>query len=154
MQNSHKFYPLQLNMPTKRKPPNQPVKGQAIRIVGGKYVGKNGWLDIANKARSTTKVCIIVHVVTEGQLSFPTSVDATNLRYCRKEPATWAEAAVMQQPKLEQKMMAMVKHFAACDMEGHEESVCALLKRELGESMKIQNTTPGAKWYKVRYTEG
>lgn len=136
-----------------RRPPNKPVMGQPIRFVGGTYVGRVGWIDIANKTRSSGKLCVIVDVDEHdaGMLAFAATVERANVRWVHAQATSWADSAIQQHPKLEAKMIAMAKHFAACDMEGNEESVLALLKNEFKYYCGLQNSLASPKWFKVKH---
>ena len=131
-----------------------PVKGQPIRFVRGSYTGEKGWLDTANKPRKNAKsdkVWVIIDNTDESQNmeGTHTKVEITSIRHLPTAPTTWAQAAVQQHPTLESKVIEMARHFASCDMEGHEHEVVDLIAHELQFADNQIRSSRCALWKKV-----
>ena len=131
-----------------------PKKGEPIRFVRGTYKGETGWMDRANKksrrSKKNTKIWVIVDEINDDETEgIHTQVEQTSVRNAHTQATTWAEAAVQQHPDLESKIIEMTRHFAACDIEGHQDGVLALVGRELEDANQEMRASKKAKWFRV-----
>ena len=126
-----------------------PRKGAAIRFIGGKYVGRRGWID-SGREFGETKVPVIV---VKGSEEKQTAVDFTNyeLETAYNEPTNYEEAIFDQVGDIELAMNKLVKLLAECPAventgEGGKRLARIFLKR-VGQAMKRQkNKGDKARW--------
>ena len=86
-------------------------KGEPIRFVAGTYNGKRGWIDISRAA--TAKMFPVIVDMGEGVEKI-TAVRKTSVQKQseRKEPSSFEEAILDQQPKVKHAMKRLVTKLA------------------------------------------
>ena len=91
-------------------------KGDKIRIIGGKYIGKTGWI---NKAKKATSVSTHVIILLDDEVEKATCIWSKNVaKASNQKPKTYIEAALQQQPAMEKLMKHLCHHLARCDVGG------------------------------------
>ena len=106
-------------------------KGAAIRFVKGKYAGMNGWVDkegpkdVAGPYRRVIVNKPVPDEEDEDKLSFVelrTKVMETSIRNRHPtEPSTYEEAMFMQNPDIEEAMVAFAAMLAQCALFSNHE---------------------------------
>jgi len=101
----------------------QKIKGDPIRVVGGKYAGRKGWKH-AVKGETDSQIYLILQAVVEDNVEiYPEKV----VRIDKKHYLPFVVAtvptlkAMEQKPRLQQKMIELIKELVKLDMEPSEE---------------------------------
>ena len=104
-------------------------KGEAIRVIAGKYAGRKGWKYVG-KDETDSQIYVILKEVTAavGQLAQPEkAVRITKDHVNKFEVAvSSAQRALEQKPKLQQKMTDLVKELVKLNMAPNEEMIVTM----------------------------
>ena len=120
------------------------VYGDAIKFVGGTYVGHDGWMD---PKRSATKMKFPMIVSLGEGATKTTMVLKENVELVRDiQPPRCLEEAVLQQHLLLNKAMnALVKQFAQCGLESPN-TMAAIFKVRLQRAIDKQRNLGPKAW--------
>eukprot|EP00957_Ditylum_brightwellii_P008579 650537-Ditylum_brightwellii.AAC.1 len=99
----------------RRRQQAQPRKNAQICFVGGQYEGHSGRLNDENP--STKKRTYVI-----------------------EQPASYAEAAFQQQPKMEKKLKDLCVQLAKCGIGDHKDlgGIASVVKKELRDAIEVQ----------------
>lgn len=120
-------------------------KGQAIFICGGKYRGKEGWLDIS-KPKTADFTYVIVDMGA-GKEAF-TKVKHKNVCASSKVPDTFEEALLQQHPDINDDISRLVEKLAQCRVDtkpsdnGSPPRIIKIIFRRLQEATAAQEGKP------------
>jgi hypothetical protein len=125
------------------------VKGKACRIHGGKYSGKTGWYDTANKSTKKFVYVIVEDYDDEGKEK-ETRVAKENVAVF-VEPQSYAEAALMQHPDILREIHSLCRKLAQCELDNFSQDILVgVFKAKL--SLAVQkNTGRSARYRYVSY---
>ena len=131
-------------------------KGEAIRFVGGKYIGYNGFFNLSG---DTTK-CYYPVIVTNYKKSDGTVYDkvtkvAKDSVRASSEfsvPKSRAEAILNQHPKIEKQMNDLCRMLAQCELNPSLKSIQKLFAKKLRAAAEKQQAKGSSALYrKVAY---
>ena len=100
--------------------PSKPsfVKGEPIKLVGGRHQGKLAWVDQAKEVQvNDNRVYIIVMDKEKGERSTWTSPSNISINH-EHNPRNYAEAIIQQKPKLDQMINKITNELAKFDLDG------------------------------------
>lgn len=110
-------------------------KGEKIRFVKGNYKGLAGWVDKSKKKGTPRKKPVIVH--NKDGSEHQTKVERASYRAVWGTPKSYGEAAIQQNPDMEQHMIRFCELYVACGCRT-EEAAIHLLTKELQFAFSIQ----------------
>ena len=117
-----------------------PVKGDAIRIVNGKYAGCTGWRDTSRKHKKGNRKRPVI-VLLHGE-EIATDVYKSSIRRPHGPPRSFEEAALQQHSDVETamvKLAAMIAQFGLSDNVKMINIFDAELKLAREEQVRLKN---------------
>jgi hypothetical protein len=138
-------------------PKREGKKGKHILFLGGKYIGKKGWLDL-NQDPMPKFIGVIVEgkgsdedLVTRVKQAFVKDISA------RKIPTSYEQALLEQHPDIEILMEKLATELARCEISGRAgtgaaDGVLAMLKSKIKKAYNKQTLLGHhALWRKVKF---
>jgi len=111
------------------------TKGNAIRFVGGIYVGQTGWID-AEKKETPKQVSVIVDL-GNGKTK-RTRVNKESVEKPSEAPSCYAEAVMQQCPDIEKRMNKLCSELAKCKIAIDAWGIMEILNEKLHKATKKQ----------------
>ena len=144
------FYILQMSAGT-----DASRLGNPIRVVGGVYIGKTGWYD--TEGNNTAKmVAVIIHKVKNSKgavVNRATRISRKSVTaFARPQPASYAQAALQQHPKIEQLMVKLCRDLAMCEVGHEDDNIHTIFAAHLKKAVAEQHEKGSdALWKQVTY---
>ncbi len=128
-------------------------KGEKVRFVGGKYVGKKGWLN--NDKGDTTYFVYVIVDLGNGKTK-ETRVSKENVASPHTAPASYEEAVLQQIPEIEALMDKLARELAKCHVEVKDSSapILEIMGLKIRDAMAKQ-VRKGSKatWRMVKFSK-
>jgi hypothetical protein len=125
----------------------QADKADAIRFIGGRYVGKTGWLRRSRHKRGST--CYYVLVDLGDDTVVKTYVQIDNISSAEvEEPASYATALLQQHVDIELTMKTLARQLASCSI---DEPIAADLCTIFALQLNLAINKQANKGSKARY---
>jgi hypothetical protein len=128
-------------------------KGEEVRFIKGKYVGKNGWL---NSGKKPTPCYYYVIVLLEAGKEVSTRVLKTSVSIIANEetPTNFEGALLQQHPDLETAMDKLCDELAKCGLSAASVEMPNIFMKKLSKAINAQNGLGNkAKWRHVYWRE-
>jgi hypothetical protein len=130
-------------------------RGAKIRFVGGKYIGKVGWLDTSREATAKSYPVIISAIKKkDGNIGdVTTMVRKTSVGLLDEPEAESYVGAVLQQhPKITRLMDKLCAQLAMCDIDPQTALLYKIFKEKYLEAVERQTAKGSdAIWYQIDY---
>lgn len=123
---------------TKREATTSFRKGAPIRFVAGKYAGKKGWLNLNEEGDSLISPVVVNLGRKHGERATYAYHTSFKEEDEIKNPSSYAEAALQQQPHLERALVTTCRIMAQCDAENNINAFKALFSKYLNDAVKGQ----------------
>jgi hypothetical protein len=114
------------------------LKGDAIRFNKGTYLGKTGWIDAAGKGLDTMVWVYVDNWNVDGRSIKHTKVKKSSIGHDR-EPTSYAEAVVQQNPDIDAKLDKLCLDLAMCDIHKDEKGIMELVHQRLVKATEDHN---------------
>ena len=119
-------------------------KGEAVRVIAGKYGGRKGWKH-KEKGETESQVYVILQAVSQqqGRPAQPSKVVRISKSHVIKfeVAVTQAQKALEQKPKLQEKMTDLAKELVKLNIEPNEDMIVTFGQQWLIMWNKKQQTT-------------
>ena len=115
------------------------TKGEAIRFKKGTYLGKTGWIDDDGKALDAMVWVYVDNWNGDGHSIKHTKVNKSSVAYGDREPTSYAEAVVQQNPDIEDKLDKLCLNLAMCKIHKDEKGIMDLVHQRLVKATEKQN---------------
>jgi hypothetical protein len=128
-------------------------KGEGIRLVGGTYKDKTGWL---NAAKKHTPLCYYVIVALDNEEK-ATRVRKTSVKLgsAEAEPTSYEEACLQQHPDIDAAFDKLVQDLVKCGIHGDSQEILRIITKKLTEA-RVAQSMKGNKaiWRNVNWEGG
>lgn len=130
-----------------------PTKGEEIRFIGGKYAGKQGWLDIDKEADDRVTPVILNLGKKKGKRdTFVYNGSWVLMSEVMKDPHSYARAVIQQCPEVHAEMVKFFRKLAKFDIDRDRAGFIALLDEALDDAVKHQiSKGTKAEWRGIEY---
>ena len=130
---------------TKEKMPtySEEEKGEAIRIIGGKYEGREGWRK-AGRTDTKKKSRVIIELDDGNQIERSITKDYV---VPLTVPTNAVEQLLLDHIGLEKAMRKLCKELAKCRLTGEEQEVAAAFLERMEYATRRQQDDVDAYWY-------
>jgi hypothetical protein len=129
-------------------------KGETIRLVGGKYEGKTGWLNASKTPHPPLYWYVIIAEKDDKERI--TRVRRTSVKLASEEvePTSYEEACLRQHPDIEAAMDKLARDLAKCSV-GNSQEISRLVQKKLAGAIVAQRMQGNkASWRHVDYQCG
>jgi hypothetical protein len=115
------------------------MKGEAIRIKKGTYIGKTGWIDADAKVLDTMVWVYVDNWNGDGRSIKHTKVKKSSISQKDREPTTYAEAVIQQHPDIDATLDKLCLDLAMCNIHKDEKGIMELVHQRLGKATDEHN---------------
>jgi hypothetical protein len=132
-------------------------RGDEIRFVGGKYIGKFGWFD-TSREDTVKSYPVIINAVKKRDGSIgdvTTRVRKTSVALLNEPDAeTYVGAVFQQQPKITRLMEKLCAKLAMCEIDPQNDLLYEIFKEKYVEAVQRQTAKGSdATWHQIDHVE-
>eukprot|EP00978_Attheya_sp_CCMP212_P014984 scaffold38476_cov42-Attheya_sp.AAC.1 len=117
---------MPLNVKGEDRSKSSYVKGDHIKLIGGRHEGKKAWLNAAKSEKwNDTRVYIVVIDKEKGERSTWTAQVNLSINHELDEPGSYAIAIIQQKPKLDRLINKITSDLAKCNLDSKNVDILA-----------------------------
>ena len=126
-------------------------KGDQIRIIGGKYHGRNGWRWVG---KTDTPKFTYVIVPENNGIEKGTRVMKENVGAPLEPPKNYVDAALQQHTEIDRTFTKLCKSLAKCNLTGDEKELQDAFLEKMHAANAMQHAGESATWFGVDFKGG
>jgi hypothetical protein len=114
------------------------TKGEEIRFKKGTYLGKTGWIDNDALGLNAMVWVYVDNWKGDGRMKH-TKVKKSSIAQMHREPTSYAEAVIQQNPDIEAKLDKLCLDLAMCDIDKDAKGIMEVIRQRLEKATVEHN---------------